>query len=75
MTTYTVVLLYPDYSTEDFGADIFVEAADAEDAYKAAEKVQRIASEANDGDIPPEDFRPIAVMLGDIVLELDATSF
>lgn len=75
MPVYTVICLYPDHATEDFGADIYVGTASAEDGYKAAEQVQQRASEDNAGNIPPEDFRPIAVMAGDITLELDATNF
>lgn len=77
---FTVVLLYPDYSTGDYGADIYVEAAEGKDGYEATTKVQQMASDANlpedgDGGIPPEDFKPIAVIEGDMILELDATCF
>lgn len=73
--TYTAVLLYPDYATGDFGADIFVESAEASEPYQAAVAVQEMASAANGGDIPAEDFRVIAVFAGDLCTVLDATSF
>jgi hypothetical protein len=72
---FTVVCLYPISNTEDFGADIYVNTATGENGYDAAAVVQRMASEANDGDIQPEDFRVIAVMAGEITFELDATNF
>lgn len=75
MSMYTVICLYPDYSSDDYGADIFVDSAETPDPYAAASAVQLIASLANDGNIPPDDFRVIAVMAGDIQLELDATNF
>lgn len=73
--TYTAVLLYPDYATGDYGADIFVECATAREPEQAAHEVQKMASVANDGDIPAEDFRVIAVFAGDHSTVLDATSF
>ncbi|MFC1337424.1 MAG: hypothetical protein G8D89_16330 [gamma proteobacterium symbiont of Clathrolucina costata] len=74
-TMFTVICLYPDYATDDHGADLYVEVTEAKDAFQAAEKVRVMASEANSGDISPDDFRVIAVMAGDVTLELDATSF
>lgn len=79
MTGYTVILLYPDHATGDYGADIYVEYSPKADPYEAAEDVRRMAAEANGdnerGAIPADDFRPIAVIEGDHVLALDATSF
>lgn len=78
---YTVILLYPDYATQDFGADIYVQTTMAEDGYKATEIVQRYAEGDNVDDetgepaIPADDFRCIAVIKGDVHLELDATCF
>lgn len=72
---YTVVLLYPDYASEDYGADTYVDSVIAEDPFHAASAVQLGASIANNGDIPPDDFRPVAVFAGDVHMELDATCF
>lgn len=71
---YTVFCLYPDHSTGDFGADIFVESADATDGHDAAKQVQKKAADANE-DIDPDDFRVIAVLRGEHHLVLDATGF
>jgi len=76
---WTAILLYPDYATDDFGADIYVECATCDDPMIAAYIVRGKAFDANggvDGIInDPEDFRIIAVMAGEITLELDATHF
>ena len=76
---WTVILLYPDYATGDFGADIYVEWAACKDPHKAAAIVQKKAWEANGGEggtiHKPEDMRPIAVLKGHQTLELDATCF
>lgn len=74
-SSYAVVLLYPDYAAEDYGADTVVEHADAEDPHEAAAVVQKRASKKNGGDIPPESFRVIAVFSGDAALELNAADF
>lgn len=64
---YTVVLLYPDYATADFGADVFIESARAETPEKAVEAVQMKAHLAqHDCGYPPEDFRMVAVFPGDL---------
>lgn len=73
--TFTAVCLYPDYLTSDFGADVYVNAAEGQDGYEAAAAVQRMAAQANGDDVNPEDFRVIAVIAGDVTLELDATNF
>lgn len=78
---FTVILLYPDYATGDFGADIYVDVAEAKDPYEATGMVRKIAAAANTVEegcyntIPAEDFRPIAVFKGDLPVELDATNF
>jgi len=74
-STYTVVLLYPDYATADYGADAYVESAQASSAEEAAAVVQAMASEANGGDLPAEDFRVSLVLHGNVDVALDATSF
>ena len=74
MKTFTVFLLYPDYATGDYGADLYVESAEAEDYKEATTMVQAMAEQANDN-IAAEDFRPIAVLEGEHWLVADATSF
>jgi hypothetical protein len=76
---WTVILLYPDYATDDFGGDIYVGWASCNDPLKAAAIVQKKAWKANGGSEGsirnPEDMRPIAVLKGHHALELDATNF
>ena len=74
---WTVMLLYPDYMTEDFGADIFVDWALTATAQEAAAIVRRKAAEVQTIGSPEElanDFRMIAVWPGRTTLALDATS-
>ncbi len=71
---WTVVLLYPDYSTGDFGADIFVDWARAENVFKATSIVQRKAHRSNP-EIPGIDFRPIAVFEGHHMVMASALDF
>ncbi len=77
---WTVILLYPDYATDDFGGDIYVGWVSCKDPYKATAIAQKKAWKANGGNeeyisFKPEDMRPIAVIGGYHKLELDATSF
>lgn len=72
---YTVILLYPDYSTNDFGGDTYIDSIEAKTPKDAARMIQGLAADVNGGDIPPEDFRVIAVFQGDPILELDASNF
>jgi hypothetical protein len=76
---WTVILLYPDYCTDDFGGDIYVGWVACNDPHKAAAIAQKKAWKANDGPEgsidKPEDLRVIAVISGHHKLELDATSF
>lgn len=78
--TWTVILLYPDYMTDDFGADLYVDSAEADDPYEAVKLVQGMAADANadvelSGDNDPNDFRCIGVIKGEHSFVLDATSF
>jgi len=80
---YTVILLYPDYMADDYGADIYVEWAHAEDYEEAVSivRAKAVAAQCDNTKLgscdttDPNDFRPIAVMLGRILLEADATNF
>lgn len=73
---YTAILLYPDYMTGDYGADVYVESAIADDAVKAARLVQEMAANANGMDHDDAaDFRVIGVIEGEHDFVLDATCF
>lgn len=74
LPVFTVVLLYPDYATGDFGADIYVECVPAKDEFAAAKQVQQLAHRAN-RTIRAADFRPVLVLAGDCQVMADATSF
>lgn len=78
---WTVMLLYPDYLTDDYGSDIYVDWARTIEPEKAVEVVQRKAaqaqcdlSEESSVDTEPGDFEMIAVWRGRSSLELDACS-
>ena len=74
---YTVILLYPDYATGDYGADTFVHCARTESPEEAVEEVQKLAHQAsveNGFEIPFVDFRRTHVFPGDLQCVLDATS-
>lgn len=78
MKTYTVILLYPDRASGDFGVDTYVATVHARDPYVAAAKVQRRAVRSSrelGTRIPAEDFRPVLVFDGDCRVAADATSF
>lgn len=72
---YTVVCLYPNHATGDFGRDIYVGTGVGNDAYEAARAVQEQAAETNDHKILAEDFRVIAVFAGNVEMELNALDF
>jgi hypothetical protein len=74
LPVFTVVLLYPDYATGDYGADIYVECVPAKDEFAATKKVQQLAHRAN-RIIRAADFRPVLVLEGDCKVLADATSF
>lgn len=61
---YTVILLYPDYSTDDFGHNTWmesVEAADPEEAVHTAREACADLAEIEE----PEDLYVIAVIEGE----------
>ncbi len=64
MNEYTVILLYPDYLAQDYGADIFCATVHADDADRAIATAEIRASTACEHAAPPEDFKAIAVILG-----------
>lgn len=75
METYTVILLYPDFIAVDDTTETYIDAVEAEDGYAAARQVQGMVAEATEGEADPEDFRVIAVILGDAQVELGVSHF
>lgn len=78
---WTVLLLYPDYMTDDYGEDIYVDWARTPTAEEAVPVVQRKAVDAQRDlsaeasvDMDEDDFRMIAVWPGRSTLTLDAYS-
>ena len=71
---YTVVLLYPGWSTDDFGADIYVAWVLADSIEDAMLRAKRSASRDNDGGIEASAFRMIAMFPGYNKCVADATS-
>ncbi len=78
---WTVMLLYPDYMTDDYGQDLYVGWARTTTPDEAVPVVQRKAVEAqrdltreSSVDMEPDDFKMIAVWPGRTVLALDAYS-
>lgn len=64
---YTVILLYPDYVTDDFG-ETFMTSVDAIDPVAAVREARLECLDSNkwtgEDAYPLEDFRVIAVMAG-----------
>ena len=61
---WTVMCLYPDYATGDYGSDLYMEWATCETAMEAEGIVQRKAHNANKT-IPADDFKVICVLAGE----------
>jgi len=74
MNDYTVILLVPDYMTEDFGADVYISTVQADDAHAAAEKARDDYAAIEQLD-DPADARPVAVMVGKPEIALNAYDF
>jgi hypothetical protein len=73
---YTVVLLYPDYATDDYGADTYTTCVQAADRYAAAPLAQAEALSGNLGMVEDaDDFRPILVLEGDVKVLASALDF
>jgi hypothetical protein len=62
---FTVILLYPDYATDDFGSTC-IRTAYAKDATEALAKVRAEFMRAVEGAKDPDDFRLVAVFAGDL---------
>lgn len=78
---WTVLLLYPEYLTDDYGQDIFMDwsrTATPEEAIPAVQRkaveAQHDLSPASSVDLDPEDFKMVAVWRGRSTLALDAYS-
>jgi hypothetical protein len=73
---YSVLLLYPDYLSENYGQETYfthVKSKTPEDAVEAARENAFIANKKSAND--PHDFLPLAVMRGHIELERDVRDF
>lgn len=78
---WTVMLLYPEYLTDDYGSDIFVDSVRTASPEEAVAVVQRKAakaqsdlSEESAADTDADDFKMVAVWPGRSELVLDAYS-
>jgi hypothetical protein len=62
---YSVLLLYPDYATDDYGTDTYYAFVEASDPIDAVAVAQREAVAAQDAEIDdPADFAPLLVTQG-----------
>jgi hypothetical protein len=69
MNHYTVVLMYPDYLTDNFGQETYSTSVRAWDVAGAITEAQLEAASANNmepDDEGYEDFHPVAVFEGEI---------
>ena len=76
MHSFTVICLYPEYATEDFGTDTLIRTVEARNAFEACRLAQRIA--AQESDVPihkPSDLQVIAVFPGHVRPALEARNF
>lgn len=67
MKPYTVLLLYPDYRTQDYGRETYLAWVDATDPNEAVRLAQEEAFTVNEGEPgheDAEDFYPLAVFEG-----------
>jgi hypothetical protein len=75
MTKYTVILLYPEYSTDMFGSDISVQWVNATDEQDAADKARTACVEYQEcgeyGEPPGSDLKVIAMFEGHHVCVAD----
>lgn len=63
MPQYAIVLLYPDYLTDNFGQETYTEIIHAENAAVAVQHIQRSLAVNHDIE-DPTDFHPLAVITG-----------
>jgi hypothetical protein len=76
MNLFTVIVLYPEYSSEDFPADVHIETVPASNAFEATRIVQRNAARRCFVPIQqPYDLQVLAVFAGKPHLELTAQHF
>lgn len=65
MALYTVILLRPDWATDNYGTDTFMETVEAEDPTKALAEARRLVLVADDNEhTNPTDYFCIAVIKG-----------
>lgn len=70
---YTVVLLYPEYATGDFGADVYVDHVRARTINEAVRIVRQRAVNKSDKAILHNDLRMVLVLYGNVKVLADAT--
>jgi hypothetical protein len=76
MNTFTVICLYPEYATEDYGTDTVIRTVEADNAFEASRLAQRIATqEAYVAIKQPSDLLVIAVFPGHLRPALEARHF
>jgi hypothetical protein len=76
MNTFTVICLYPEYATEDYGTDTVIRTVEASNAFEASgwsreSRPERPTSQSSS----PSDFQVIAVFPGHVRPALEARHF
>lgn len=66
---YTVILGYPESSCDNDDLEIYSDTTHAKTASEAVDIVRKMASNANQGNISPDDFRVITVLAGNVRLD------
>ena len=76
MTMFTVLVLFPEYSSEDYPTDVHIETVSANNAFEATRIVQRSAARRSFVPIRQrDDMQVLAVFEGHPRLELTAHHF
>ena len=76
MNLFTVLVLFPEYCSEDFPTDVHIETVTATNAFEATRIVQRNAARRSYVPIKrPSDLLVIAVFPGHVRPELEARNF
>ena len=76
MNLFTVLVLFPEYCSEDFPTDVHIETVHASNAFEATRIVQRNAARRCFVPIrQPHDLQVLAVFTGQPRLELTAQHF
>lgn len=62
---YTVLLLYPDYTTDNFGQDTYMTSVEADSVIDAQASAQMLAADGHCENPKPEDFFVLMVIEGE----------